>query len=145
MAENLVGKGVWNRVYRGILPDGKAVAVKISKSSRETWKEFFREVDMLTTLNHGSISSLVGICVADKDLISVYDFQPKGSLEQNLHGEVKPKSVLPWEVRFNIAVRIAEALNYLHNDCPTPIIHRDVKSSNILLNDRFEAQVRYGT
>lgn len=139
--ENLVGKGVWNRVYRGILPDGKTVAVKISKSSKETWKEFFREVDMLTTLNHKSISSLVGICVADKDLISVYDFQPKGNLEQNLHGEEKPKSVLPWEVRFNIAVRIAEALNYLHNDCPTPIIHRDVKSSNILLNDRFEAQL----
>lgn len=141
-SENLVSKGVWNRVYRGVLPDGKPVAVKISRSSRETWKEFFREVDMLTTLNHRSIASLVGICVADKDLISVYDFKPKGNLEQNLHGnQENPKLVLPWEVRFNIAVRIAEALNYLHNDCPRPIIHRDVKSSNILLNDRFEAQL----
>ncbi|KAG9147470.1 hypothetical protein Leryth_007281 [Lithospermum erythrorhizon] len=133
---NLIGRGGWNRVYKGILPEGKAVAVKVMNSSKERWDHFSQEVDIMTTLKHQSITPLLGICEEEKQLISVYDFFSKGNLEENLHGE--SADVLPWEVRFNIAIRIAEALNYLHNNCPSPIIHRDVKSSNILLTQDFE-------
>ncbi|KAK4405354.1 putative receptor-like serine/threonine-protein kinase [Sesamum angolense] len=74
-------------------------------------------------------------------LLSAYDFLSKGNLEENLHSKSKEKSVLPWEVRFQIAVGVAEALNYLHNECPKPVIHRDVKSSNILLTEDLEPQL----
>ncbi|OMO92780.1 hypothetical protein COLO4_17332 [Corchorus olitorius] len=78
---------------------------------------------------------------SDNDLISVYDFSSKGSLEEILHGKNNEKHPLSWEVRYNVAVGIAEGLNYLHNEHPRPVIHRDVKSSNILLSDGFEPKL----
>ncbi|KAG5547728.1 hypothetical protein RHGRI_013426 [Rhododendron griersonianum] len=140
-SDKLIGKGGCNCVYKGILPDGKPVAVKVLKSSKESWKDFTREVDVMTSLSHKNITPLIGICVEDNALISVYDLLPKGNLEENLHGNSKEKSVLSWEVRCKVAVGIAEALNYLHNECSPPVIHRDAKSSNILLFDEFEPQL----
>ncbi|KAI3447937.1 hypothetical protein Pfo_004602 [Paulownia fortunei] len=140
---NLIGKGGCNLVYKGILPEGKPVAVKILESSKDSRKEFSQEVDIMTTLKHKRITPLLGICIKDNELISVYDFLSKGNLEENLHraGNRKENSILPWEVRFQIAVGIAEALNYLHNECLKPVIHRDVKSSNILLTEELEPQL----
>ncbi|XP_058215895.1 protein kinase STUNTED [Rhododendron vialii] len=140
-SDKLIGKGGCNCVYKGILPDGKPVAVKVLKSSKESSKDFTREVDVMTSLSHKNITPLIGLCVEDNALISVYDLLPKGNLEENLHGNSKEKSVLSWEVRCKVAVGIAEALNYLHNECSPPVIHRDVKSSNILLSDEFEPQL----
>ncbi|XP_062176496.1 protein kinase STUNTED-like isoform X3 [Alnus glutinosa] len=140
-SENMIGKGGCKRVYKGMLPDGKPVAVKILKSSKEAWKDFACEVDIISSLKHKHITALLGACMEDNALISVYDFLPRGSLEENLHGKNKDKSILSWEVRFNIAVGIAEALNYLHNECSRPVIHRDVKSSNILLSNGLEPQL----
>ncbi|CAI9769804.1 unnamed protein product [Fraxinus pennsylvanica] len=140
-AANLIGQGGCNSVYKGLLPDGKQVAIKILRSSKEAWKDFMLEVDIMTTLKHKRIAPLLGICVERTNLISVYDFLSKGNLEENLHGNRKENVVLQWEVRFKIAVGIAEALNYLHNECPRPVIHRDVKSSNILLTDELEPQL----
>ncbi|CAI9104752.1 OLC1v1003500C5 [Oldenlandia corymbosa var. corymbosa] len=145
-SDNLIGKGGCNSVYKGILADGKAVAIKVMNSSKKAWKEFTLEIDIMTTLKHKNITRLLGICLADEHLISVHDFLPKGSLEDNLHGNNSNKddnnsSVLGWEVRYNIAIGIAEGLNYLHSECPRTVIHRDVKSSNILLNDEFEPQL----
>lgn len=140
-AENLISNGGCNRVYKGILPDGKPVAVKTLMSSRESWKEFSREVEIMTTLKHKNITPLLGICLKDKDLLSVYEFLAKGNLEEILHGKEKSKLVLPWKVRFNIAVGVATALRYLHEECLRPVIHRDVKSSNILLTDDLEPQL----
>jgi serine/threonine protein kinase len=155
-------------VYKGILPDGKPVAVKVQKSSQKAMKDFALEVEIISSLNHKHITPLVDVCIKDADLIYVYDFLSKGSLEENLHGKSLPtcacfsslvnldrnnsdvklcvgkskdKSPLSWELRFDIAVKIAEALYYLHNECSRPVIHRDVKSSNILLSDGFEPQV----
>ncbi|XP_022860255.1 probable receptor-like serine/threonine-protein kinase At5g57670 isoform X1 [Olea europaea var. sylvestris] len=138
---NLIGQGGCNSVYKGLLPDGKRVAIKILRSTKEAWKDFILEVDIMTTLKHKRIAHLLGICVEHTNLISVYDFLSKGNLEENLHCNRKEKSVLQWEVRFKVAVGIAEALNYLHNECPRPVIHRDVKSSNILLTDDLEPQL----
>ncbi|TKY67655.1 putative proline-rich receptor protein kinase PERK11 [Spatholobus suberectus] len=140
-SENLVGKGGSNRVYKGVLPGGKPIAVKVLQSSKEARKDFALEVEIISSLEHNSIAPLLGICIENNALISVYDYFPKGSLEENLHGKNKDGSILSWEVRFNVAVRIAEALDYLHREALKPVIHRDVKSSNILLSRGFEPQL----
>ncbi|KAE8698738.1 Kinase protein with adenine nucleotide alpha hydrolases-like domain, putative isoform 4 [Hibiscus syriacus] len=139
--ENLIGKGGSNRVFKGILPDGKAVAVKILKSSKEACKDFANEIDIISSLKHKHIMPLIGVCIKDHDLISVYDFSSKGSLEEILQRNKKGKHALSWELRYNVAVGIAEGLNYVHNELSRPVIHRDVKSSNILLSDGFEPKL----
>ncbi|KAG8655813.1 proline-rich receptor-like protein kinase PERK9 [Manihot esculenta] len=138
---NLIGKGECNRVYKGILPDGKQVAVKIRKSSPEARKDFAQEVEIISSLNHKNIVSLVGVCIRDTDLISVYDLFSNGNLEENLQGDSKDKSAVSWEMKSKIAIKIAEALTYLHSEYSPPVIHRDVKSSNILLSDELEPQL----
>ncbi|KAJ8504639.1 hypothetical protein OPV22_005525 [Ensete ventricosum] len=140
-SENLIGKGGSSRVYRGRLRNGQQVAIKLSKlSSAEASKDFLSEVDIITKLKHLRVVPLLGLCVEEHTLISVYRYFPSGSLEQNLHDD-EVKHLLPWDVRFRVATGIAEALSYLHHGCRRPVIHRDVKSSNILLNDQFEPQL----
>ncbi|XP_048571770.1 protein kinase STUNTED-like isoform X3 [Triticum urartu] len=137
---NLVGKGAHSRVYRGGLASGQRVAIKLCRASAEASKDFLREVDIITKLQHGRIVPLVGVCVEGPNLISVYRYLPRGSLEDNLHGK-RSKPALPWEKRYRAAVGVAEALSYVHSGCSRPVIHRDVKSSNILLTDDFEPQL----
>lgn len=74
-------------MFKGTLPDGKKVAVKLMKSSKATWKDFAHEVDIISSLKHEHIMPLLGFCFEENVLISVYDFSPKGSLEENLHGK----------------------------------------------------------
>ncbi|WOL05942.1 putative receptor-like serine/threonine-protein kinase [Canna indica] len=137
---NLIGKGGSSQVYRGCLSNGQQVAIKLSKNSEEASRDFLLEVDIITKLDHKLIVPLVGICLDGNNLISVFNYFPKGSLEENLHGK-NAKSSLPWNLRFKMAIGIAEALSYLHSDCSKPVIHRDVKSSNILLTDEFEPRL----
>jgi serine/threonine protein kinase len=86
VSENLIGKGGSSEVYRGCLPDGKELAVKILKPSDDVLKEFVLEIEIITALNHKNIISLIGFCFEDDNLLLVYDFLSRGSLEQNLHG-----------------------------------------------------------
>ncbi|GER37708.1 kinase family protein [Striga asiatica] len=132
---NMIGKGGSSRVYRGYLPDGKELAVKILKTSEDAVKEFVLEIEIITALHHKNIISLFGFCYEDKkNLLLVYDFLSRGSLEDNLHGHKKEPLVFGWNERFRVAIGVAEALEYLHNRKEDrPVIHRDVKSSNILL------------
>lgn len=139
-AESLVGKGGWSKVYRGVLPDGQFVAVKSLKSSGEAEQELLLEVEITTTLQHKHIVSLIGYCVEEQKYFLVYNLLLRGSLEENLY-EGKDKSPVHWKDRWKVAIGIAEALNYLHDGCSHPIIHRDVKSSNILLSEDFEPQL----
>ncbi|KAK9291779.1 hypothetical protein L1049_019729 [Liquidambar formosana] len=141
ITENLVGKGGSSQVYRGCLPDCKELAVKILKPSEDVLKEFVSEVEIITTLHHKNIISLFGLCFEDNNLVLVYDFLPRGSLEENLHGNKKDEIKFGWGDRYKVALGVAEALDYLHNCSPQPVIHRDVKSSNILLSDDFEPQL----
>lgn len=86
MTENLIGKGGNSRVYKGRLPDGKELAVKILKSSEDAVKEFCLEIEIISSLHHSNIISLLGFCFEENKLILVHDFVLKGSLEENLHG-----------------------------------------------------------
>lgn len=83
----MVGKGGHSHVYRGCLPDGKELAVKILKPSEDVLKEFVSEIEIITSLHHKNIISLFGFCFEDNNLLLVYDFLSRGSLEENLHGK----------------------------------------------------------
>ncbi|KAH0457032.1 hypothetical protein IEQ34_014939 [Dendrobium chrysotoxum] len=137
--ENLIGKGGNSRVFKGCLSDGQQVAIKLSKLSEESSRDFLLEVDIVTRLQHDRVVPLIGICVEDDNLLSVYSYFSRGNLEENLHDK-RAKAALDWDRRFKVAVGIAEALSYLHDGYLRPIIHRDVKSSNILLSDEYNPQ-----
>ncbi|KAL9679314.1 hypothetical protein QQ045_017172 [Rhodiola kirilowii] len=139
--ENMVGKGGSSWVYRGCLPDGKELAVKVLKPSEDIIKEFISEIEIITAVSHKNIVSLFGFCLDANYLLLVYDYLPRGSLEENLHGDKKDASAFCWSERYKVGLGIAEALDYLHNGSNEPVIHRDVKSSNILLSDDFEPQL----
>ncbi|XP_057973395.1 protein kinase STUNTED-like [Malania oleifera] len=141
MPENLIGRGGSSQVYRGFLPDSKELAVKILKPSEDVLKEFVLEIEIITTLHHKNIISLFGFCFENNNLLLVYDFLSRGSLEENLHGSRKDPLLFRWSERYKVAVGVAEALDYLHNGRPQAVIHRDVKSSNILLSEDFEPQL----
>ncbi|XP_027107073.2 protein kinase STUNTED isoform X2 [Coffea arabica] len=139
--DNMIGKGGSSRVYRGVLPDGKELAVKILKPSADVLKQFVSEIEIITSLNHPNIISLFGFCFEDNNLLLVYDLLSRGSLEDNLHGTQKKSNTFGWEERCKVALGVAEALEHLHNRTAVPIIHRDVKSSNILLSEDFEPKL----
>ncbi|XP_020215172.1 probable receptor-like serine/threonine-protein kinase At5g57670 [Cajanus cajan] len=141
LPENLIGKGGSSEVYRGCLPDGKQLAVKILKPSEEVLKEFVLEIEIITTLHHKNIISLLGFCFEDGNLLLVYDFLSRGSLEENLYGNKKIPLVFGWTERYKVAMGVAEALEYLHDNEGQSVIHRDVKSSNVLLSEDFEPQL----
>lgn len=86
ISDNLVGKGGSSYVYRGCLPDGKELAVKILKPSENVIKEFVQEIEIITTLHHENIISISGFCLEGNHLLLAYDFLSRGSLEENLHG-----------------------------------------------------------
>lgn len=139
--DNLIGKGGSSQVYRGCLPDGKELAVKILKPSEDALNEFLLEIEIITNIHHKNIISLLGFCFEDNNLLLVYDFLSRGSLEENLYGNKKDSLAFGWSERYKVAVGVAEALDYLHSSNAQPVIHRDVKSSNILLSDDFEPQL----
>ncbi|XP_020688785.1 leucine-rich repeat receptor-like serine/threonine-protein kinase At2g14510 isoform X4 [Dendrobium catenatum] len=133
--DRVIGKGGSSLVYKGILSDGKELAVKALKPSKDSMRQFVLEIDIITTLNHENIISLLGFCLEDNNLLLIYDFMSRGSLEEILH---EHKRSLNWCDRYKISIAVTEALKYLHGYGGTePVIHMDVKSSNILLSEDF--------
>ncbi|KGN51804.1 proline-rich receptor-like protein kinase PERK13 [Cucumis sativus] len=138
--QNILGEGGFGCVYQGWLPEGKTVAVKQLKAgSGQGEREFKAEVEIISRVHHRHLVSLVGYCVAERHRLLIYEFVPNKTLEHHLHGKGVP--VLDWSKRLKIALGSAKGLAYLHEDCHPRIIHRDIKSANILLDDAFEAQV----
>lgn len=138
--ENQLGEGGFGWVYRGQLPDGQVVAVKQLKVvGGQGELEFQAEVEIIGRVHHRNLVSLVGYCITDSRRLLIYEYVPNGSLEQHLHGE--GRSVMDWATRSKIAIGSARGLAYLHEDCHPRIIHQDIKSSNILLDNNFEARV----
>ncbi|KAK3411655.1 hypothetical protein EUGRSUZ_I00392 [Eucalyptus grandis] len=136
----VIGKGGFGNVYLGTLDNGTMVAVKmLSESSKQGYKEFQAEAQLLAILHHGNLVSLFGYCDDSKHMALVYEYMANGNLRQHL-SEDHPK-ILTWSKRRQIAVDAAQGLDYLHNGCKPPIIHRDLKTSNILLNEDFQAKL----
>ncbi|KAG2587430.1 proline-rich receptor-like protein kinase PERK9 [Panicum virgatum] len=139
-AQNLLGEGGFGSVYKGRLADGKEVAVKkLKEGGGQGEREFHAEVEIISRVHHRHLVSLVGYCISDDQRLLVYDFVPNNTLHYHLHGRGVP--VLEWPARVKIAAGSARGIAYLHEDCHPRIIHRDIKSSNILLDNNFEAQV----
>ncbi|KAG7589413.1 Protein kinase domain [Arabidopsis suecica] len=137
--ENLLGEGGFGCVYKGILPDGRVVAVKQLKiGGGQGDREFKAEVETLSRIHHRHLVSIVGHCISGDRRLLIYDYVSNNDLYFHLHGE---KSVLDWATRVKIAAGAARGLAYLHEDCHPRIIHRDIKSSNILLEENFDARV----
>ncbi|CAH8257722.1 unnamed protein product [Arabidopsis lyrata] len=138
--QNILGEGGFGYVYKGKLNDGKLVAVKQLKvGSRQGDREFKAEVEIISRVHHRHLVSLVGYCISDSERLLIYEYVPNQTLEHHLHGKGRP--VLEWARRVRIAIGSAKGLAYLHEDCHPKIIHRDIKSANILLDDEFEVQV----
>ncbi|RWV93328.1 hypothetical protein GW17_00044229 [Ensete ventricosum] len=137
---NLLGQGGFGYVHKGVLPNGKEIAVKQLKlGSGQGEREFQAEVDIISHIHHRHLVSLVGYCIADAQRMLVYEFVPNNSLEHHLHGKGLP--VMDWSMRLKIALGSAKGIAYLHEDCNPRVIHRDIKSANILLDLNFEAMV----
>ncbi|KAL2479758.1 Proline-rich receptor-like protein kinase PERK1 [Abeliophyllum distichum] len=137
---NLLGQGGFGYVHRGVLPNGKEVAVKQLKAgSGQGEREFQAEVEIISRVHHKHLVSLVGYCITGTHRLLVYEFVPNDTLEFHLHGKGRP--TMDWRARLKIALGAAKGLAYLHEDCHPKIIHRDIKASNILLDFNFEAKV----
>ncbi|KAL5988362.1 hypothetical protein ACLOJK_036126 [Asimina triloba] len=140
--DNIIGKGGAGIVYKGVMPNADQVAVKrLPAMSRGSSHDhgFNAEIQTLGRIRHRHIVRLLGFCSNHETNLLVYEYMPNGSLGEVLHG--KKGGHLHWDTRYKIAVEAAKGLCYLHHDCTPLILHRDVKSNNILLDSNFEAHV----
>ncbi|KAL6521681.1 Proline-rich receptor-like protein kinase perk8 [Orobanche gracilis] len=138
--DNLLGQGGFGCVYKGVLIDGRHVAIKQLKAGGgQGEREFRAEVEIISRIHHRHLVSLVGYCIFENQRLLVYDYVPNNTLHYHLHDEGKP--VMEWASRVKVAAGAARGLAYLHEDCQPRIIHRDIKSTNILLDNNFEALV----
>ncbi|EEF39415.1 receptor protein kinase, putative [Ricinus communis] len=144
-----IGVGGYGIVYKVVLPTGRVVAVKKLHQSQNgeitDMKAFRNEICVLMNIRHRNIVKLFGFCSHPRHSFLVYDFIERGSLRNTLSNEEEAME-LDWFKRLNVVKGVANALSYMHHDCSPPIIHRDISSSNVLLDSEFEAHVSdFGT
>ncbi|XP_008776230.2 receptor-like cytoplasmic kinase 185 [Phoenix dactylifera] len=138
----LLGEGGFGRVYKGRLENGQVVAVKqLDRNGLQGNREFLVEVLMLSLLHHPNLVNLIGYCADGDQRLLVYEFMPLGSLEDHLHDLPPDKEPLDWNTRMKIAAGAAKGLEYLHDKANPPVIYRDFKSSNILLDEGYHPKL----
>lgn len=137
---NKLGQGGSGSVYKGILPDGRVVAVKRLFFNTRQWVDhFFNEIDLISSIQHKNLVKLLGCSITGPESLLVYEFVPNLSLHSHIFGkDVKP---LSWEARYSIILGTAEGLAYLHEESKSRIIHRDIKLNNILLDHELTAKI----
>ncbi|XP_078159272.1 cysteine-rich receptor-like protein kinase 2 isoform X2 [Carex rostrata] len=138
---NRLGEGGYGAVYKGVLPDGREIAVKrLFFNTRQWLEQFFNEVRLVSQVQHKNLVKLLGCSVEGPESLLVYEYLCNTSLDHFLFDAFK-KNSLDWERRFEIILGIAEGLSYLHSESEIRIIHRDIKASNILLDERFKPKI----
>ncbi|CAA7032173.1 unnamed protein product [Microthlaspi erraticum] len=139
--ERVLGEGGFGVVCHGTVNGSQQVAVKLlSQSSTQGYKEFKAEVDLLLRVHHTNLVSLVGYCDEGDHLALIYEFVPNEDLRQHLSGK-GGRPIVNWGTRLRIAAEAALGLEYLHIGCTPPIVHRDVKTTNILLDEHYKAKL----
>ncbi|ESW09375.1 hypothetical protein PHAVU_009G122600 [Phaseolus vulgaris] len=137
--KTLIGSGGFGTVYKGVLPDKSAVAVKkIVNIGIQGKKDFCTEIAVIGNIHHVNLVKLKGFCAQGRHRLLVYEYMNRGSLDRNLFGGAP---VLEWQERFDVALGTARGLAYLHSGCEQKIIHCDIKPENILLQDQFQAKI----
>ncbi|CAN1312967.1 Probable receptor-like protein kinase At5g18500 [Linum perenne] len=140
--DNVLGEGGYGVVYRGNLVNGSPVAVKkILNNLGQAEKEFRVEVEAIGHVRHKNLVRLLGYCIEGTHRMLVYEYVNNGNLEQWLHGAMRHHGYLTWEARIKVLLGTAKALAYLHDAIEPKVVHRDIKSSNILIDDDFNAKV----
>lgn len=139
---NLIGEGGFGKVFKGRLDSGQDVAIKqLNHDGMQGSKEFLVECLMLIMLNHPHLVNLIGYCTQGEERVLVYEYMSQGSLETHLFDLPPNKAPLDWNTRIKIALGSSKGLAYLHNARNPPVIYRDLKSANILLDDEFNPKL----
>ncbi|CDY41977.1 BnaA01g05490D [Brassica napus] len=140
--DSMIGSGGFGDVYKAVLKDGSAVAIKkLIQISGQGDREFMAEMETIGKIKHRNLVPLLGYCKVGEERLLVYEFMKYGSLEDVLHDPKKAGVKLNWSMRRKIAIGSARGLAFLHHNCIPHIIHRDMKSSNVLLDENLEARV----
>ncbi|CAM8963085.1 unnamed protein product [Rhodiola kirilowii] len=140
--DNIIGEGGYGVVYQGQLINGNPVAVKrLLNNLGQAEKEFQVEVEAIGHVRHKNLVRLLGYCVEGTHRLLVYEYVNNGNLEQWLHGAMRQHGYLTWEARMKILLGTAKALAYLHEAIEPKVVHRDIKSSNILIDENFNAKI----
>ncbi|XVE80548.1 hypothetical protein DITRI_Ditri14bG0148900 [Diplodiscus trichospermus] len=141
-SSRIIGRGAFGNVYKAIFDSSGTIgAVKRSKHSHEGKTEFLAELSIIARLRHKNLVQLQGWCAEKDELLLVYEFMPNGSLDKVLHPEPDNGILLTWSHRQNIAIGLASVLAYLHQECEQQVIHRDIKTSNIMLDGNFNPRL----